>query len=310
LGVVWFHTIEDPALRDSGVLGRFSVAFYTIMAVLFAFEHAERNPTRGALSFAWGRVRRLYLPFLAWTALSLPVLFLVRPWDPGMPIPALDVNLLVSGATLPLWFIPFVVMATIVSFPLAKWAGKTRERELALLVASAAIAIGLDAAPFDAAPTVDLPVLGKAIELSWNRWSALWWGVALALAYRRWIKDSAWRSYVGLAGVSGTIVLVGMMWEFGPNPALKVLCGLCFSLLTLAPWRGPLVAFLGRYGRLSFGVYFAHMTVILVLRAAANHAGVSGCPERDLAIFLSTIFVCGVTLGALERFKPLKWMIA
>ena len=310
MGVVWFHTIESDTLRASGVLGRFSVAFYTIIAVLFLAEHLERNPDRTFGQYAWARIKRLYLPFLAWTALSLPVLMLARKWDSGLPIPALDYNLLISGATLPLWFIPFVVLATLLAFPVVKWAGRNRQRELMVLAASVGVALFLDLAAWDAPPLQGVPLIGKLLELSWNRWSAIWWGLALAIAYRRWLKDSSWRSLVGALGAVATVGLVATMWRFGMDSWEKVLCGLAFALLTLAPWRGVWVEKLGRYGRLSFGVYFMHMTVILVLRAIANQIHNDGCWQRDVVLFLVTVLVCWGSLIGLERVRALRWLIA
>src|SRR5579884_1068324 len=69
LGVVWFHAVESTELHTSGVLGRFSVAFYTMAAMVFLVDSSYRR-RRPYLSYALDRVRRLYLPFLGWGAIT------------------------------------------------------------------------------------------------------------------------------------------------------------------------------------------------------------------------------------------------
>lgn len=329
LGVVWFHTIESADLRASGVLGRFSVAFYSMVGVLFLFEHLERNPDRGFLTYAWGRIQRLYLPFLAWTAVSIGLFAAARATAfPDLHMPALDWNLLVGGATIPLWFIPFMVVAMMLVFPVAKFATRRRDFDLAVLGLALATALTLDYLPtvldsvtetdvtlWDSPPLQDVPVLGRFLALSWNRWSAVFWGMALAITYRRWIRDSAWRWLIGIAGGVGTVLLVSTMWVLAsrdgtpPNPALKVLTGLSFALMTLAPWRGPLIAWLGRYGYLSFGLYFVHMTVIVLVRAVVDRFHDDRCWARDVLVFGASVLLSVLLLRTLERFRVLKWMI-
>ena len=43
LGVVWFHSVESDALHTSGILGRFSVAFYTMAAMVFLVDSSNRR---------------------------------------------------------------------------------------------------------------------------------------------------------------------------------------------------------------------------------------------------------------------------
>ena len=310
LGVVWFHSIESDSLRDSGAIGRFSVAFYTMMAMVFLFEHIERNPERHFAEFAWGKIKRLYVPFLAWSAISLPLLAGAKLLEPRLELPGLGWDFLVAGATLPLWFVPFVIVVTLLAFPLAKWVVKDRRRELAVLLACVAAALGLEYFPWGDSPLRGMPMAGRFMELSWNRWSAAYWGVALAIVYRRWLREWPWRSVIGIVGAVGTVVGVAMMWHGGMTAGLKAHCGICFALLALAPWRGEWIEKIGRYGRLAFGLYFAHMTMIILLRCVANRAGIAVGWERDVGIFLATVGICGAVLVGMVRTKMLRWMVA
>ncbi len=43
LGVIWFHSIESDGMQRSGVLGRFSVSFYTMAAMVFLVASVKRR---------------------------------------------------------------------------------------------------------------------------------------------------------------------------------------------------------------------------------------------------------------------------
>ena len=69
--IVWLHTLRSPQLVSWTVLGRFAVPFFAAGAAFFVLEGLRRQPQRSIGEYAWGRVRRIYLPFLAWSGIYL-----------------------------------------------------------------------------------------------------------------------------------------------------------------------------------------------------------------------------------------------
>jgi surface polysaccharide O-acyltransferase-like enzyme len=310
LGVIWFHSVESSALRASGVLGRFSVAFYTMAAMIFLLQSLHKRPDQTWRDFIRAKFVRLYVPFLGWSLLGLALLALAHRISPGVPAPELSLDTFAAGTTEPLWFIPFLCLALIVAFPLARWMLVARRRQIGVALACVAIALVLDYGWWwGDAPVLRLPLAGKAAELGWNRWSAVYWGLAFAALWHGGLKTwprRAWLSVAGALLLAGPLV---WQWIYGEVSALKVVGGFGLLLVALGPWTGPAIAWLARLGPCCFGLYFAHMPWIWAWRAVANHYGVPLCWQRDAAVFLLATLLSLVTVKVFAQTKALDWLV-
>ncbi len=299
VGVVWFHTVESPVLGSSGVLGRLSVSLFTIMGVVVLFEAVRKYPGRTLPEFAWRRVRRLYVPFLGWSAIIAAAALILHRFIPGIHPAAINLNTLVAGTAEPLWFIPFFVIGSILVFPLAKWIIGHPKREWTVAIVCAIAGAGLDWIPWNAPPFGHVPVLGRLLELSWNRWSAFYWGVALAVLFSQLLRG--WRGS-GLLAAGGFLlaaVMIIYQWHYAVVPGFKVLGGIGLAFVALAPLRGRVVTFLGNLAPLSFGMYLSHALWILLARAAAGEMGLALSWQRDVIVFLPL----GASVISLDLFS-------
>ena len=309
LAVIWFHSIESPALRASGVLGRFSVAFYTILGMVLIFEGLARRSNQHFTVFAGKRLRRLYLPFLGWSALTGAALFLLHAVDPKThPVP-LRLSILVSGTAEPLWFVPFFLVGSAIVFPLAKWSVGRVRREIAVAVLCGMVALGLDLIPWNDPPLRRVPLVGDLLRSTWNRWSAVYWGVVVAIAYRRWLIGWRWMPVLAILGIALAVGVGVWQWSFGIVPALKVAGGLGLVIASLGRSRNDLIRRVAKWGPLTYGLYLSHSLWIAVARAAAHLCGIPVSWERDVLVFIIAASASILSVQALFRSPALSWLV-
>jgi surface polysaccharide O-acyltransferase-like enzyme len=178
VGVIWIHAAIDvfpPLGKESGLAGRFAVPFFTQAAVFFAFIGIHRCPERRFGGYLVSRFARIYLPFMVWTIiyLSLKILESVAL---GKPLGVdWSLSLLWKGGAYHLWFLPFILAATLAVFPVARMSGRGRSLRLAagfwtLLGISVALPLGF---------------LNEASDLAiaWKALPSVFWGIALGCLY-------------------------------------------------------------------------------------------------------------------------------
>ncbi|MEI8195198.1 MAG: acyltransferase family protein [Phycisphaerae bacterium] len=308
LAVIYFHSIESETLRASGVIGRFSVAFYTLAAMIFMVRGIRRHPERGLWDYATMRFRRLYLPFLGWSLITAGSLMLLHLFDSGTAVPAIEVDSLVTGLAPQLWFIPFILVGGIALFPLTKLTLGERRWELLLACAAGIVALSLDWIPWNDPPLQQLPLVGKLLALSWHRWSALYWGLTLAILYTRWLRGTKLSGWMACGGLGLLLVTTAYQWIYGIVPALKVCGGLGVCLLAFAPWKHVLISKLGQLAPLSFGMYMSHTLWIGTARTLANYYGLPTCWQRDVLVFLLAVLASLLTVRILATSPMFEWL--
>ncbi|MCC7203899.1 MAG: acyltransferase [Phycisphaeraceae bacterium] len=309
LGVIWFHSIESDTLQPAGILGRFSVAFYTLAAMLFMVESLRRKPARTWRQYATERLTRLYLPFIGWSILTqLVVWFVHHRLSPRVPLPELSLDVLVTGTALPMWFIPFILVGCLALFPLAKWMIRNRYRQYTVAVLAILLALNLDISDWYDPPLQGIPLLGPLLLASWHRWSALYWGLALAILYHGWLKRPDIARRMALLGLLMLVAITAYQWVHGMHPALKVLTGLSFILVALAPWQHALITWVARLAPLTMGVYLCHWLWISLARGLADFYDIPICPQRDVVIFLLASLLSVTSLWLLVRVRWGAWL--
>lgn len=308
LAVIYFHSVESETLRASGTLGRFSVAFYTMTAMIFLVQGILRHPERTWWDYANSRFKRLYLPFVGWSLIMGVGMTVMHAWDERVAVPELGVNTLVSGMALPLWFIPFVLVGGIMLFPVAKLTVGNKRRERCLMVGAVLVGIILDWVPWHEPPWQQVPLVGKFLELSWHRWSALYWGLGLAIAYFRWIKNSRYSSLLAWAGLGLLIFVVAHQWRYGVVPGLKVMGGVGACLVAFAPWHNQLISRVGQLAPYAFGIYMSHTLWITVGQLMMRRLHWSVCWQTDILVFLFAGVCSLVVIRMLAKVPSLAWL--
>src|SRR5262245_31367016 len=125
IAIIFIHTVESPELRRVSLIGTFGVPFYLFAALYFQARSFRRNPHRPFHRYVADRIYRLYLPFLAWSAIYLVArdlkhLFIVRDGAVHASVPELWI-----GTAHHLWFLPLLLVVTIMTAALSRMCGES-----------------------------------------------------------------------------------------------------------------------------------------------------------------------------------------
>ncbi len=178
LGIIWLHIDGNSSLDWAKRMGRFAVPFFAASATFLAANTVWRRPNLTIAKYAKDRFVRIYFLFLAWSVIywaARSASHMVFEHSGFLRISAVD--LLWNGTGVQLWFLPFILVATVLAFALGKL---LVGQETLRFTASAVVAsIGLLAA------LRPLPeswrVMGYAIGLSYYTAPAACWAFSLAM---------------------------------------------------------------------------------------------------------------------------------
>ncbi len=315
MGVVWLHTSGAEDYADwAGALGRFAVPFFTASSMWLCFQHCAREPNQRWGSYALTRLRRTYVPFLAWSMIYLIATDLKRKFVTREPLPIPSWDLLLIGTSLQLWFLPFVLFVNVSGMPVCRYIVRLDSQRqvtlatmllIGLAIASAAVSYRVDLLTREAMPGLRIFVL-----LSWSAVPAVFWGLAVATFMRaRKIEHfSKNLSAVAICAVLAVETLSAV------DPSLRHLehvaaCGLLLVALgsihlRLFPWASATAG-------LAFGIYLTHALFVEAFRAitrtmlhwAASLPLVLGC-------FVISAIAATVSAHLLTRFRATRWLVS
>ena len=141
-------------------------------------DRLRRQPQRGLQEYTINRLRRIYLPFLAWSAIYLLfklVKFAALPDQPN-DFPGIEVSW--TGTFWHPWFMPFILVVTWCVFVISRTIiGRSKREWIGCaigLLAGAAIAVS--------PPPAQVAANRGFLLLAWQAMPAVGWGWALALA--------------------------------------------------------------------------------------------------------------------------------
>ncbi|NEP31268.1 MAG: acyltransferase [Moorea sp. SIO3B2] len=177
ISIVWLHTVSSPQLGFTSVLGRFAVPFFTSTAVFIIFTKVIQKPTVSFTDYTISRFNRIYIPFLIWSILYLLIRYL-NCWITNL-CTSINIKLefLWTGTTHHLWFLPFILVVSLVTFLLAKFAYKHPKSKswLAIIALITGIVVLIK-------PNYNLiNQLGYTVSLSYQALPAALWGITVAV---------------------------------------------------------------------------------------------------------------------------------
>lgn len=301
--IIWLHTPAYGGGSPTRLLTRFAVPFFVLATVFFVFDSLRRHPQRTFGAYVPNRVARIYLPFLGWSVIYLAFKGLKKLLLPDLENDFPGLEVLWEGSFYHLWFMPFILVVSVATFPVAKAAVGARGTWVwvlsmlclaeALLLSWVALSVQEDSY--------------RAIVL--NALPAVFLGIALAAPYDRvgrWLEGRCGM----LAGVALFTVCSLLLWEFGRDRLLETLAGLGFFLMVLPPVGGVWISRLGRFGALAYGIYLSHLLFIKVAEAVGMKLVLSPGPGLELAIWLFTLTGSAALAWMLTRSRYGRWLVA
>lgn len=262
-GVVWAHTpLTGVWHRVSGAT-RFGVAFFLIAAMILLARSLARRPGQRLADYAAARASRLLLPLALWSVIYVAFYWAVGRFLGGRNDVQIGPGLLLGGAAIHLWFLPFVLVACVAAFPVLKF-GQTHPEARTWLVPVLGMAAAVAMFLPTAYPTLDR---GTRIFLETASWSVptTLAGVAIALVYPRRLNATA-ATLLTAAGFVLFAAAAYAAWTGVRSPAVQLAKGVAVAMVALSPWSPPAVTRLAKLGTLSFGVYLVHLLFVTLFR--------------------------------------------
>ena len=309
IGVIWIHAGRSPFWNDHnlGPAGSWGTAFLNSLAGFFVVFALQRRADRGLLAFAGHRVWRVYGAFLVWSLLYLAargvnfVLFHKRSmieweWD-----------LLFFGTTYHLWFLPYLLIITLLTLPLVAWALRSRPRMVGVsvlfVVAASAVLI---------LPEPEMLSRGReALPLFhlYSRAPGFFFGLAIGL----WML-AGFRPRVGIphalvcAGIVAGCMYLSLTTEL-PKHVLNRVAATAAIMVAFAPWQGAVARWLASMGTLGFGVYLCHVLFVEAFITVLTRAGVAQSFRVDLLVFVMDVVASFAFAWLMRRSKWLARLI-
>jgi len=305
-GIIWLHTPRFDALGASRSIGRFAVPFFVFSTVFFVFEGLARRPERTFGQYARLRFVRIYLPFLAWSVIYLGFKLVKGFLLPEQPNDYPGLEILWTGGFYHLWFLPFILVVSLLAFVTAKATAGRGRAELAVAIAGAVAGTVLAVTP---TPGFVLRA-GTFAGCVTNALPAVCWALALGIAVRHPATRVLERPAATIAGLLLVVASTAWVWRFGGAKLPETLAGLGVMVAALGPARTVWIGRLARLGPLAYGIYFAHMLFIKVLEAVAVRLDAPVTWQQDVTVVLIAAAASTLLARALSRRAATRWLVA
>lgn len=287
LSIIWLHTVTAPPLYKTANLGRFAVPFFAATSVYLA----ARKPHVNLWKYSVGRIKRIYTPFLIWSLAYLIVRYLAsNVTRTSLSVTAADI--FISGTAQHLWFLPFILCASVISHGL--FLSFAKLNSLCCCTLSSILFLVM-IAWFMAVP--NLETYGYVVHLSNNAFGGAMFGLIAAL--HPWILRKIEKVPLATLAFLGSLIFLWIML-FGRNIALENLLGiLAFLMAFICPSRKEnkdgittgISLFLEKVGTVSFSAYLIHILFVEGFQDIASLLNIQSSIILDGAIFLSSSFL-------------------
>lgn len=307
-GIVYIHAAQSsPSLDPSRNFFRFAVPFFLFASLYYQGVSGRKKRDGSLWQFIVKRVKRLYLPFLAWG-----VIYLIARGTRNLTTDPshLVQSLLWKGTQYHLWFLPLLLACSIVMGAIQRFLrsrGQVWRWALITIVVAAGFAMAFVHMPlswtedFENNPTY-------AYVQFWKATPAACWAMACAMVMTMgsvvWSVSRALGWGGLLLGVAASVKQVLDGIQLIP----RALSGLGCLLLSLAPWAWPTGSLLARLGRYGYGIYLCHVLFVRAFQRLAENRQVAPSIGRDLVTFVLS-FVASVAFAVvIGRSRRLRWL--
>ncbi len=312
IGVIWVHVGRSPewAELNLSALGAPGTSYLNILAGFFTIVGLQKYLSKGSGGgrFLAHRVWRIGAPFVVWCLVYLAargVNYLVFGKVTGF---SLDWSMLFYGTIYHTWFLPYLLIATFLTFPIMML-GLRRPVLLGPLAATVMMIAGaiimLPPIELPPDPADPLRIAGIVLVRIPGYLLGLGFGMMWAAGYRP--RVSLQTAVVCLA-VAGVAIWMTVATEV-PRPLVNRVAGVCGLIAAFGPWRGAVARWLASMGALGFGVYLSHVLFVELSVTLIRRAGLEYSLATDLG---SLVFVAVLSFGlswAIRNVRSLRWLI-
>jgi peptidoglycan/LPS O-acetylase OafA/YrhL len=321
LAIVWIHAPQSPTGQSSTHWARFAVPFFVATSLLLVFQTVFKNPARPLAEYVKSRIHRLYLPFLAWSGVYLAfkgVKCVVLPNQPN-DFPGWEV--FVVGGAYHLWFLPYLLIASVVTFLAARIATISVGWQWAV----AAVGVGLGCVIAALAPASWPTSRYDALYFMLATTPAAFWAWAAAIIYQRsqhlaqpsslptmnHVESTPSAAEIFALCASGLVFIVSCvsLQYAGRQVWLENVAGIAAVAWTMVPVAPHWASRAKAWAELSFGVYLGHLLFIKIVEAVFGKLQVSSTVATDVATW--AVAVVGATLLAYvcHRTSWARWLL-
>jgi peptidoglycan/LPS O-acetylase OafA/YrhL len=295
-------------LAKLGAAGTFGVPFYLFAALYFQARSFARKPQMPLHHYLLRRIKRLYVPMVAWTFIYLLARNIKHHYFTHVDPVRWNVSLLWTGSAHHLWFLPMLMIVTIAAAILNRGcARRPRLRNLVIIV-SAIIGTYMSVCPrpdwLNYVPDNE----GYFFLQSWKALPSVFLGLSLAWWLALGRDGALFSPAVGFAGILLTCAMVSNQTLYGYSRVERTMSGMGWLMVALTAWWAPWVSVLARLGRHAYGIYLVHVLVIETIQAIAHHAGYGSSIQLDLFTMTSTFLLSSAVAVSLSRIPSLRWL--
>lgn len=308
-GVIWVHAGRSPFWNEHnlGPAGSWGTAFLNSLAGFFVVFALHRRADRGLLAFAGHRVWRIYGAFVVWSLLYLGarvVNYIVFHKKSGIQW---EWDLFFFGTSYHLWFLPYLLIITLLTLPVVAWALRSRPRMAGVavmcVVAASAVLI-LPEPEFLGYGRDQLPLFhlyARAPGFLFGLGIGLW----MLAGFRPRVEL---RHAIACAAVVVVCMYLSLTTEL-PKHVLNRVAATAAFMIALAPWQGPVARWLASMGKLGFGVYLCHVLFLEAFVTVVARAGFSPSFGVDMVVFVFDVIASFAFAWLMRRTKWLAWLI-
>ena len=306
--IIFLHTCESPALSKLGAAGTFGVPFYLLASLYFQARSFARKPQMPLHHYLLRRIKRLYLPMLAWTFIYLLARDIKHHFYTHLEPVRWSVSLLWTGSAHHLWFLPMLMIVTVAAAILNRACARRPGIRNAVIIGSAIVGTYLAICP---RPDWLNYAFDNEGYFFWECWRALP-SVFLGLSIAWWLalgrSGALFTPAVGFAGILVTCAMVGDQVLHGYSRLERTMSGMGWLMVALTAWSAPWVPALARLGRHAYGIYLVHVMLIESIQAIAHHAGYGSSVALDLFTMTSTFVLSTAIAISISRIPHLRWL--